>query len=203
MRMENQQQRIQIDQNEMLDYATGFGLLCRVCVDALPQKGAEKEKKMVPVLCGSVMLAEKMGEDGFQALTLALIDASVNRAVLEGRKEAVHWPLWDPEDHHEEDCHPLADVFFMLYGYVLYAQGKIDLPDHALGAVFTLSGVALEGIARGYHCLDDNMKQLYPDYRALMEKVIAKHGDFPADLLSSLQGLCIVGELRQRRMGQA
>lgn len=196
------EKRVQIDQSDMLNLATAFGLLCRACEDALP-KSAESRRMYIPALCSSCLLKGSLGEDGFKALVIALVDVTVNRAVLEGSKDEVNWPHWDPEDHHEEDCHPLADVFFMAYAYRLYVKGAVELPDYSLGAIFTLSGIAVEGIARGYHLVDDNMKELYPNYRDAMAKFVGNHGDFGKDLESSLEGLEIIGSLRKRPLQKA
>ncbi len=193
--MKIEREKVAIDQLDMLDQATGFGLFCKVVEDMLPQNASDEEKEMIPALVGSLM-GRRMhfGNDGFRALLIALIDARVNRGVLLGTKNAVRWPAWDPDDHHDEDCHPLCDVFFSYYSYVLYSQKKVVVPDFALGPIFTLSGIAMEGIARGYHVVDDNMKELYPKFKENVEKSFAEHGDPSLDLQSTLQSLVLFSE---------
>lgn len=195
--MEIEREKVAIDQLDMLDQATGFGLFCKVVEDMLPQNASDEEKEMIPALVGSLMGRMHFGNDGFRALLIALIDARVNRGVLLGTKNAVRWPAWDPDDHHDEDCHPLCDVFFSYYSYVLYSQKKVAVPDFALGPIFTLSGIAMEGIARGYHVADDNMKELYPKFKENVEKSFAEHGDPSLDLQSTLQSLVLFSETRR------
>ncbi len=195
--MKIEREKVAIDQLDMLDQATGFGLFCKVVEDMLPQNASDEEKEMIPALVGSLMGRMHFGDDGFRALLIALIDARVNRGVLLGTKNAVRWPAWDPDDHHDEDCHPLCDVFFSYYSYVLYSQKKVVVPDFALGPIFTLSGIAMEGIARGYHVADDNMKELYPKFKENVEKSFAEHGDPRLDLQSTLQSLVLFSETRR------
>ncbi len=195
--MKIEREKVAIDQLDMLDQATGFGLFCKVVEDMLPQNASDEEKEMIPTLVGSLMGRMHFGNDGFRALLIALIDARVNRGVLLGTKNAVRWPAWDPDDHHDEDCHPLCDVFFSYYSYVLYSQKKVVVPDFALGPIFTLSGIAMEGIARGYHVADDNMKELYPKFKENVEKSFAEHGDPRLDLQSTLQSLVLFSETRR------
>lgn len=195
--MKIEREKVAIDQLDMLDQATGFGLFCKVVLDMLPVSSTDEEKAMVPALVGSLMGRENFGNDGFRALLIALIDASVNRGVLLGTKNAVRWPSWDPEDRHNEDCHPLCDAFFSYYSYILYSQKKVTVPDLSLGPIFTLSGVAMEGIVRGFHVADDNMKELYPQFKQTVEKSFAEHGDPSLDLQSTLQSLVLFGETRR------
>ncbi len=195
--MKIEREKVAIDQLDMLDQATGFGLFCKVVEDMLPKNATSEEKQMIPALVGSLMGRMHFGNDGFRALLIALIDAGVNRGVLLGTKNAVRWPAWDPEDHNNEDCHPLCDVFFSYYSYVLYSQKKVVVPDFALGPIFTLSGIAMEGIARGYHVVDDNMKELYPKFKETVEKSFAEHGDPSLDLQSTLQSLALFGDTRR------
>ena len=195
--MKIEREKVAIDQLDMLDQATGFGLFCKVVEDMLPANATEEEKTMVPALVGSLMGRMHFGNDGFKALLISLIDATVNRGVLLGTRNAVRWPAWDPEDHHDEDCHPLCDVFFSYYSYYLYSQKKVVVPDFALGPIFTLSGVAMEGIARGYHVSDDNMHELYPKFKETVEKSFAEHGDPSLDIQSTLQSLTLFGGMRR------
>ena len=196
--MSKEKEKVEIDQLAMLDEATGFGLFCRIVSDMLPENSSEKEKRMIPALVGSLMGRMHFGEDGFKALLIALIDATVNRGAMIGSKNEVRWPAWDPEDHSNEDCHPLCDVFFAYYSYVLYSQKKVTLPDYALGPIFTLSGVALEGIARGYRAEDQNMKDLYPQFKEAVVKSFSEHGDPSLDIQSTLQSLDIFGGIRSK-----
>ncbi len=195
--MKIEREKVAIDQLDMLDQATGFGLFCKVVEDMLPKNSNDEEKVMVPALVGSLMGRMHFGNDGFKALLISLIDATVNRAVLLGTRNAVRWPSWDPEDHANEDCHPLCDVFFSYYSYCLYANKKVVVPDFALGPIFTLSGIAMEGIARGYHVVDDNMKELYPKFKETVEKSFAEHGNPSLDIQSTLQSLSLFGETRR------
>ena len=95
--------------------------------------------------------------------------------------------------------------FLLIYhiSYYLYTQGAVELPDYSLGAIFTLSGIAVEGIARGYHLSDENMKSLYPTYLESMRKFVGNHGDFGKDLSSALEGLEIIGSLRKKPLKEA
>ena len=194
--MEENGKRVSIDQLEMLDHATGFGLFCKAILDFLPASASGKEKECIPMLAASLMGRSLFGPDGFKALMIALADVAANRAILLGKKGEVRWPCWDPDDHFEEDCHPLCDAFFAYFSYYLYSQKKVSLPDDSLGAIFTLSGVALEGVARGYHLADENMKSLYPKYRGYVEKAFSEHGDPSLDIQSTLQALMTIVEVR-------
>ena len=196
--MKDNEEKVEIDQLELLDQATAFGLFCRVISDFLPLDSTDEEKGAIGLLVGTLMIRPHLGSDGFKATAVAMADAKANRAVLSGSKGEVRWPLWDPDDHFEEDCHPLCDVFFAYYSYFLYSKKKVTLPDYSLGAIFTFSGVVLEGIARGYHAEDENMKELYPSFQEFIEKSFGRKEGTGVQLQSALQALNILVEARRK-----
>lgn len=191
---------VKIDQKEMDNFATCFGLLCRVCEDHLPKLATSSQSLMVPVFCAAFLGRWLfVSPEGFNAFVSSLVEARMNRCVLKGRKNQVDFPDWDPEDHYEEDCHPLTDVFFSFYAHKLFADGVVELPEQSLGPIFTLSGLALEGIAKGYHLVGDEIKNAYSQYEEMLNGSFSTEGGMEKNLVSSLESLVVIAALQQSK----
>lgn len=188
----------------MEDYANCFGLLCRVCEDNLPEETTPFERFFVPVFVASFLGRSLfVSPEGFNAFVSSAIEASTHRCMLKNHRQRVDFPEWDPEDHYEEDCRHLADVFFCFYAHKLFSSGVTELPEQSLGAIFTLSGLALEGIARGYHLSDETMKNAYPQYEESLNGCFSSEGGMKENLLSSLKGLAEVTALQDLTSNKA
>ncbi len=191
---------VKIDQKEMNDFANCFGLLCKVCEDHLPSEASPSQAQMVPVFCAAFLgRGLFVSPEGFNAFVSSLVEARCDRCMLKEHKNKVDFPSWDPEDHYEEDCHPLADVFFTFYAHKLFSDGVVELPEQSLGPIFTLSGLALEGIAKGYHLVGEEIKNAYPQYEEMLNKSFSQDGGMEKNLLSSLESLAFIATLQQRK----
>lgn len=189
---------VEIDQKEMEDYAKCFGLLCRVCEDNLPEETVPYERSFVPAFCACFMARGLFAShEGFNAFVSSSIEVTAQRCMLKNHKQRVDFPEWDPEDHHEEDCRPLADVFFCFYAHKLFASGAVELPEESLGAIFTLSGLALEGIAKGYHLTDEDVKKAYPQFEESLNKAFSSEGGMKVNLPNSLKDLATIAALQK------
>ncbi len=165
--MENSKKTVSIDQLDLLNHATAYGLLVRVLEDEDARLSHPKPhpKEIIALFAALFMLPKGLGDALWQASAVSMMDAAKLRVLMPGSKNEVRFPEWDPEDKKNEDCHLLCDIFFMEYAWALLDKKEVDLPDHALGALFTLAGVSMEGIARGYHIDDKNMEGLYGEYK--------------------------------------
>ena len=182
--MQDNDKKVSIDQLKMLDFATLFGVMI--------YSFDEEDKRInlanlhpiesIVLLASSVLLPKGMDEEYWSAAMLSIVDALYYRTLGSGSSRPIIFPEWDPEDHFNEDCHQFVDAFFALYAWNLAFDEKSDI-DFAeyFGPIFTFSGIALEGIARGYHQVDDNVKKIANDFLKsykLNSKATDKDADF-------------------------
>lgn len=181
---------VTIDQLDLLNHATAFGLLNKV----LEEEDARLSPKphmheTITLFSALFMLPKGLGNELWEAAAISMMDALKLRILMKGSKNEVVFPEWDPEDKDNAEIHKLCDVFFMEYAWTLLDRGAVDLPDHSLGALFTLSGVCVEGISRGYKVSDENMKELKEQYKETFYNSMGGGQDKEKALLSQLDSL--------------
>lgn len=165
--MEENKETVSIDQLKMLDLATLFGVIIysfdqedrRINADHL------HSIESIVLLSASVLLPKGMDEQFWTAAMLSMADALYYRTLGSGSSRPIILPPWDEEDHFNEDCHQFVDAFFVLYAWTLSfnENSRLDFSKY-LGPIFTFAGVALEGVARGYHQDDENVQKIGRDF---------------------------------------
>lgn len=165
--MEKEEKTVSIDQLNLLDMATAFGLMAKVLEDE--DKAIRFDdphpRDLIALYDGVFFFPVRDDRFAFEAGIKSMMDILTHRALMSGSPKEIKIPEWNPEDHHAEDCHQLCEVFFVVYAWHLASKDQTLSPENAFGPVMTFSGVVLEGIDRGYHVSDDNMKDLYGDYK--------------------------------------
>ena len=181
--MPEEKKTVSIDQLDLLNQATAYGLLVRVLDDQNGRLFATKLSLGVPAIYTAVYLLDhNLGPEASRYATISFLDAHLYRDVLHTSPKRVPFPEWDPEDTFAPDCHPLADLFMLLYAWNLAAKQDELPPEEFLGPIFTLSGVVMEGLDRGFHVKDDNMRQLYSTYEEHFKSSMQNRADFDAKL---------------------
>ncbi|MDY6430087.1 MAG: hypothetical protein SPL02_02785 [Bacilli bacterium] len=189
--MKDNEKTVSIDQLKLLDFATLFGVIIKALDDEDKRINANQLHSIetIVLLASSIMLPKGMSEEFWSSAILSIADALYFRTLASGSARPIILPPWDEQDHYKEDCHQFTDAFFILYGWKLAFndEKQIDFSDY-LGAIFTFSGVVLEGIYRGYHQEDENMKTLYKNFLESYRSTV-KAEDKDRDLTMKLDAI--------------
>ena len=173
--MENERKTVDIDQAKLYDLATAMGLLCRAFSDWDKDLFEEESHDLrVPTLMvATYLLDRKLGGDFFRVAWVSFLDVAVRRKILPSQEKEVVWPLWDEESLRHPELTPISDICIMLAAWNFAASQDEIPPEDYLGPLFTLSGVIVEGIEKGFCLEEERMKQIYDDQR---EKLAQSHG---------------------------
>ena len=198
--MQENEKKVSIDQLDLLNQATAFGLLVKVLDDQNKRLFVEPLEIGVPIIYSAVYLLDHaLGEGGSSSATMSFLDCYLFRDILHTSPKRVEFPKWDPEDEFAVDCHPLADLFMLLYAWNKAAKQDELPPEEFLGPIFTLSGVVMEGLDRGYHVKDENMQALYDRYNDHFKSSMKDQEHFDERLRAQFISLeKLIGEARRK-----
>ena len=196
--MQENEKKVTIDQLDLLNQATAYGLMVKVLNDQNHRIFATPLELGVPLIFTAVYLLAPELHEAMNAATISFLDCYLFRDVLHKSSRRVAFPEWDPEDTFAPDCHPVADVFMLLYAWNLAAKQDELPPEEFLGPIFTLSGVVMEGIDRGYHVKDENMQALYGKYEEHFRSSLKADSEFDTKLAKQFSSLAnLIEEARK------
>lgn len=189
---------VDIDQAELYNLASVMGLMTRAFEDWDEAIFEEKHELSVPAIMVAIFLLDrKLGGDFFQIAWISFLDVASKRAILPDTPKTVVWPEWDASTLVHPEAAPLYDLCIMLAAWNFAAKQDELPPEMFLGPLFTLSGVIVEGIDRGYYLQDEKSKKLYEEQRTSLASSHGSEAEFKEALKKQL--LSIDSTLHQRK----
>lgn len=157
---------VTLDQQELVDQSTAFGLLVRSlekeCERIVDEHFLAKE---ACVLYSVVFfLSPKMDGQTWNAALISTMDVLAHRALAAHTAKEIRFPEWDPEDVDHADCRSIADAFINLYAWNRAVSDETLPPEDFLGPLFTCAGAVMEGVSRGYHLTDPEIQKVSENY---------------------------------------
>lgn len=152
--MEKNQEKktVDIDQNKLTEECLTFGIMASVLSTYVREKGIACSHDAPYIYTAITLLDQRLGSEGYHVAAFTLMDAYFDREVHFGKDKVTVFPQWDPDDHHNEDCHRLSDLFFVMQAWNYFASYEESCnPSDFLGPLFFNSGAINEDIAKGYH----------------------------------------------------
>ena len=202
--MSEEKPTISIDQAELYNLASAMGLMCRAFADWDETIFASPHDVRVPGMMVAVFLLDrKLGGEFFKIAYMSFLDVLVERGILLGTPKETLWPAWDEESLNHPDLIPLFDLCILLAAWNFAAKQDEHPPEMFLGPLFTLSGVIVEGLERGYYLSDEKTRDMYQKQR---ESLASSHGsqeEFVAALSKQLSAISDALEERKGRIKKA
>lgn len=165
---------VTIDQSELYNLCSAIGLMTRVFDDWDKEIFADGHDISVPGLMVCVyMLDRSIGGELFKVAWGCFLDVSLKRRILSGTEREVVWPNWDLESLKSPRLTTLFDLAIILSAWNLAAKQDEFPPEMFLGPLFTLSGVIVEGVERGYNLEDERIRSSYEQQR---KSLASSHG---------------------------
>ena len=196
--MSEEKKTVEIDQAELYNLASVMGLMSRAFEDWDKSIFAEAHELSVPAIMVNVFLLDrKLGGDFFKIAWISFLDVASSRRILPDTPKEVRWPEWDKESLSHPEAIPLYDLCIMLAAWNFAAKQDEHPPEMFLGPLFTLSGVIVEGVDRGYFLQDEKSKKLYEEQRESLAKSHGSEEEFVAALSKQLSS--IDETLKQRK----
>ena len=151
------------------------------------------------IMVAVFLLDRKLGGDFFKIAWVSFLDVAAKRRILPGTPKEVSWPSWDLSTLKYPELSTLHDICIMLAAWNFAAKQDDNPPEMFLGPLFTLSGVIVEGVERGYMLEDESTKKIYEEQR---KKLASSHGseeEFVQALKTQLES--IASSLEDHRKG--
>lgn len=186
---------VDIDQGELYNLASVLGLMTRAFGDWDEAIFGSAHELAVPgIMVAIFLLDRKLGGDFFKIAWVSFLDVASKRRILPNTPKEVAWPEWDESTLEHPEASVLSDLCIMLAAWNFAAKQDELPPEMFLGPLFSLAGVIVEGVERGYYLKDENTKKLYEEQR---EKLASSHGSeeqfkeaLKQQLLSIEEALC-------------
>ena len=202
--MSEEKPTVSIDQAELYNLASAMGLMCRAFADWDETIFASPHDVRVPGMMVAVFLLDrKLGGEFFKIAYMSFLDVLVERGILLGTPKETLWPAWDEKSLNHPDLIPLFDLCILLAAWNFAAKQDEHPPEMFLGPLFTLSGVIVEGLERGYYLSDEKTREMYQKQR---ESLASSHGsqkEFVAALSKQLSAISDALEERKGRIKKA
>ena len=164
--MEERKSEIQISSPIFYRYSSYLGLIVRLYEEVL---GKESYSKVyLGILASLELMMNDIPEEAFGFYCTNLHEAGTERIIMDADGSRTLIPEFDPNDKMCEDCRELVDIALAQYAFIASKDGPNPLKDY-LGAIFSYSGIGVEGVDDGYH-----LKQ--KDFIPIYEKMRAQYG---------------------------
>lgn len=172
--MSEEKKTVDIDQSELYNLSSVMGLMTKAFEDWDKTIFEEGHELSVPAIMVAIFLLDrKLGGDFFKIAWISFLDVSTARRILPDTPKQVLWPAWEEETLSHPELIPLYDLCIMLAAWNMAAKQDDLPPEMFLGPLFSLAGVIVEGVDRGYLLQDEKSKKIYEEQR---KSLASSHG---------------------------
>ena len=188
--VDEEKKTVDIDQAELYNLASVMGLMTRAFKDWDETIFEQKHEISIPALMVAVFLLDrKLGGEFFKIAWASFLDVASSRRILPDTPKQVVWPAWDEESLAHPEVMPIYDICLMLSAWNLAAKQDDLPPEMFLGPLFSLSGVIVEGVDRGFYLSDEKSRKLYEEQRKSLASSHGSEEEFKAALKAQLSSI--------------
>ena len=188
--MPEEKPTVDINQEELYNLASVLGLMTRAFKDWDDSIFETPHEVGVPaIMCAIFLLDRKLGGEFFKIAWVSFVDVIAERAILVNTPKCVRWPEWDPETLKHPDITPVADLCIMLAAWNFACKDDVNPPENYLGPLFSLAGVIMAGVERGFYLEDEKSRALYEEQRKSLASSHGSEEEFIAALKTQLSSI--------------